>query len=210
MVRSRRDKIAWTLWSRPSQEKMSMSPLRLGAVRWFGRFKLWLDIYLGVFWKLAPRSSFLTIPMIQCLSLVVSTASCSWFHFFALGASLTIFVHTSYTHTYIYIYKYIWYTCTYIYIYIQMHMYLYMYKKNAMLKTWVNCPSSDGPVGSRRSSAVSASEAASRGRWPPPLGCAWRRRRSTRRCLVALPGVPMGMSWVPSGYVKIAIENGHL
>ena len=28
---------------------------------------------------------------------------------------------------------------------------------------------------------VSANGAASRGPWPPPRGCAWQRRRSTRR-----------------------------
>lgn len=33
----------------------------------------------------------------------------------------------------------------------------------------------------RRSNVVSANGAASRGPWPPPRGCAWQRRRSTRR-----------------------------
>ena len=80
-----------------------------------------------------------------------------------------------------------------------MHMYLYMYNI-CHAQNLGQLPIFGHPVGSRRSSAVSASEAASRGRWPPPLGCASQRRRSTRRCRGATGGT--------HGYVIIGNEWG--
>lgn len=67
--------------------------------------------------------------------------------------------------------------------------------------SWIGkFPKLDARLDDRRSNVVSANGAASRGPWPPRRGCAWQRRRSTRRTYGVL-NPPVSMEpWDPSRF----------